>query len=207
MARRKADQRTSQTGGELQAQSDGRDETEGEVSYAEAGQGILTLRGVRSVIMPLPAFTFLLQIVYEHSPEIVKYAFYDAGYRAGFATMQAQGGPGGNPERTLLTMIDNFQRMGYGRLEVTKYDLSKPEIEVRGTHLFETDLAREAGIFRTPRAVSHYTRGVLGGFVSCLLGEEVICEELQSEYRGDGFSLFVIVPYQAGVKRTPCPQP
>ena len=207
MARRKAEHRSSQVGKEPQAQGGGGDETEGEVSYTQASQGILTLRGVRSVVMPLPAFTFLLQIVYEHSPEIVKYAFYDAGYRAGFATIQAQGGLGGNPERTLLKMIDNFQRMGYGRLEVTKYDLSKPEIEVRGTHLFETDLAREANIFRTPRAVSHYTRGVLAGFVSCLLGEEVICEELQSEYRGDESSLFVIVPYQAGVTRALGSQP
>jgi predicted hydrocarbon binding protein len=167
-----------------------------ELNYSEVAGGELTLRGVRSAVMPLPAFTFLLQVINEHAPEIVKYAFYDMGYRAGLALMEAMGELRSNPEAAFQTLVHDYQRMGYGQLEIAEFDLSKPEARLIGRDLFETDMARAAGIYRSPRSASHYTRGMLAGFLSGLLGREVVCEEVRAEFRGDGASEFMIMPFQ-----------
>ncbi|MGQ9675004.1 MAG: hypothetical protein ACUVX1_05000 [Chloroflexota bacterium] len=167
-----------------------------EISYAQDSQGVLILRGVRAAILPLPAFALLLQVIYEHAPEIIKYAFYDMGYRAGFALMEGVGELRQDPERAFRALVENYQRMGYGELEGLEFDLSRPEARLQGQRLFETEMAKMAGVYRSPRATSHYTCGMLAGFVSCLLGREVVCEEVLSEFRGDGVSEFVILPLQ-----------
>jgi predicted hydrocarbon binding protein len=169
-----------------------------EVSYERAGEGILSLRDVRVAVFPLQSFTFLMEVIHEHSPEMLKYALYDMGYRAGFALMQALGDVSRDKDDAFRALVENYRRMGYGDLEVVSLDLGKPEAVLRGTNLIETAMARESGVYRTPRAASHYTRGMFAGFMSSLLGAEVICEEVKAEFRGDGASEFVILPFQLG---------
>lgn len=56
-------------------------------------------------------------------------------------------------------------------------------------------MSRGSEIYRTPRAVDHYSRGMFAGLMSGLLGMEVICEELRCEYRGDDACEFTILPF------------
>jgi predicted hydrocarbon binding protein len=171
-------------------------ENDAQLNYTEMAGGNLTLRGVRSVVVPLPAFTFLLQIINEHAPEVVKYAFYDMGYRAGLELMESLGELRSDPEAAFRALVHDYQQMGYGQLEIADLDLSKPEARLLGRNLFETDMAAAAGIYRSPRSASHYTRGMFAGFMSGLLGREVVCEEVQAEFRGDSASEFIVMPFQ-----------
>jgi predicted hydrocarbon binding protein len=156
--------------------------------------GVLSLGSVRSVLMTDQAYMFLLRVIHENAPHVVKYAFYDMGFRTGeqlMGTLQTQAQ---DPVQAFRYFVETFKQAGYGNIEVVSFDLSKPEATLRGTNLFESGLAKEAGIYRTPRAADHYSRGMLAGFISKLLGKEVICEEMACEYRGDAACEFVLLP-------------
>ncbi len=42
--------------------------------------------------------------------------------------------------------------------------------------------------------MDHYSRGMFAGFMSYLIGREVVCEEMPCEFRGDGACEVVILP-------------
>src|SRR5262249_10167828 len=136
---------------------------------------------------------FLLQVIHEHAPHIVKYALYDMGYRAGAEVMGALAERSSGPEGAFRYFVETYRQAGYGNLEVVNFDLCKPEITMRGTNLIEPWLANKAGIYRPPRAVHPYNRGMLAGFMSPLIGREAIAEELACQYRGDLACQFVLL--------------
>lgn len=163
------------------------------ISYA---QGVLQLRGSRAIVMTEQAYGLMLQIVHEHAPHILKYAFYDMGYRAGIDIMAGQDVKRGDAEVTFRRFVEQFMQAGYGTLEVTHFDLAPPEVRLRGQNLFEAGLAPTVGIYRGPRAVDHYSRGMFAGFTSELLKREVVCEEIACQFRGEPYCEFVVLPFQ-----------
>lgn len=164
------------------------------LSYA---RGILQFRGGRAVVMTEEAYVLLLQILYEHAPHILKYAFYDMGYRAGLDIMAGLDDHGGDAEMAFRAFVRQFTHAGYGHIEVVHFDLDAPEVRLRGHNLFEAGLAPKTGIYRTPRSVDHFSRGMFAGFVSELLKREVVCEETACQFRGDPACEFVVLPFQA----------
>ncbi|MCL4532025.1 MAG: hypothetical protein M1582_02350, partial [Actinobacteria bacterium] len=98
------------------------------------------------------------------APHALKYAFYDMGYRVGEELMGALAGAGVDPEAAFRRLVETYKRSGYGNLEVLEFDLSGPEARLAGTDLFEAAVARESGVYRTPRCVDHYSRGMFAGF-------------------------------------------
>jgi len=58
-----------------------------------------------------------------------------------------------------------------------------------------TELSEEVKTNRTPRTVDHYSRGMFAGFFSQLLGQEVVCEEMACQAKGDDTCEFVIMPF------------
>ncbi len=163
------------------------------LSYA---RGVLELRGGRVIVMTEAAYVLLLQVLHEHAPHTLKYAFYDMGYRAGIDIMAALEIAEGHEEMALRRFVEQFTQAGYGAIEITHLDLSTPEVRLQGDNLFEAGLAPTAGIYRTPRAVDHYSRGMFAGFVSELLKREVVCEEVACQFRGDPHCEFVVLPFQ-----------
>lgn len=163
------------------------------LSYA---QGVLQFRGGRAIIMTEPAYIFLLQVLHEHAPHILKYAFYDMGYRAGLDLMATPDVADGDREATFRHFIEQYSQGGYGDIEIVHFDLAAPEVRLLGRNLFEAGLAPKAGIFRTPRSVDHYSRGMFAGFISELLKREVVCEEIACQFRGDPCCEFVVLPFQ-----------
>lgn len=157
--------------------------------------GVLMLGQARVILMTESAYNLMLQVIHEHAPHIVKYAFYDMGYRAGQQLVESLKARADDPEKAFRHFVETYQQAGYGNIEVTSFDLEKLEVTLRGTKLFESGLAQEAGIYRSPRTVDHYSRGMLAGFLSALLSREVVCEEMACEFRGDGACEFVILPY------------
>ncbi len=100
-----------------------------------------------------------------------------------------------NPQKAFRYFVETYRQAGYGDIEVVSFDLSKPEVTLRGRNLFESGLARQAEIFRSPRTIDHYSRGMFAGFMSVLAGREVVCEEMTCEFRGDDACEFVILPF------------
>ncbi len=161
----------------------------------ESRNGMLMLGPARAILVTEQAYVFLLRVIHEHAPQVVKYAFYDMGYRAGEQLMVALDARARNPEQAFRHFVRTYTEAGYGSIEVTSFDLSKPEATLRGTNLFEAGLVGEAGICRSPRTVDHYSRGMFAGFLSALLGQDVVCEEMACQFRGDEACEFVILPF------------
>jgi predicted hydrocarbon binding protein len=161
-------------------------------------EGMLTLGNVRVVVMTEAAYVFLLRVIHEHAPHVVKYAFYDMGYRAGVDMMGTLQERARDPEGAFRYFVETYRQAGYGDIGVEGFDLSRQEALVRGRNLFEADVARKSGIYRSPRVVDHYSRGMFAGFMSSLLGREVICEETKCQFRGDEQCEFVILPFAGG---------
>ncbi|MBI2953846.1 MAG: hypothetical protein HYY30_06000 [Chloroflexi bacterium] len=158
-------------------------------------EGTLTLGPSRVVLMTDQAYAFLLRVIHENAPHVIKYAFYDMGYRVGEQLMETLKERAQDPEKAFRYFVETYRQAGYGNIEVTSFDLSKPEATLRGSNLFESRLARGADIYRSPRSVDHYSRGMFAGFLSVLLGKEVVCEEMTCEFRGDEACEFVILPF------------
>jgi uncharacterized protein len=158
-------------------------------------QGVMRLGGSRAVVMTESAFTLMLRVINEYSPELLRYGLYDMGYRAGLDVAEGARQLADTPEQAFRYFVDIYEQTGYGNLEVVRFDLSKPEAVLRGRNLLEASAAEHSGLYRTPRAVDHYTRGMFAGLFSRLLGQEVICEELRCTYRGDDYCEFVVLPF------------
>ncbi len=168
---------------------------------ARTTAGVMTIGGARAVVMTDAAQVFLMRTIHEHAPHIIKYAFYDMGYEVGRQLMDVLKSDGDDPETSFRRLVENYRQMGYGELEVAHFDLKGPEARLVGRGLFETVVARQAGIFRTPRSVDHYSRGMFAGFLSSLLGREVVCEEVACQFRGDANCEFVVLPFE-GLRST-----
>lgn len=159
-------------------------------------QGMLDLRGARVVVMTEAAYILLLQIIHEHAPHILKYAFYDMGYRAGVDIMAGLADRRDDIETTFRHFIEQYEQAGYGEIDVTSFDAEASEVHLSGRNLFEAGLAPKTGIYRSPRAVDHYSRGMFAGFLSALFDRQVVCEEVACAFRGEPRCEFVVLPFQ-----------
>lgn len=158
--------------------------------------GRFTLGPVRAVVTTQAAYAFMMQVIHEHAPHALKYAFYDMGYRVGAELMVGLvAGRMKDPEAALRQLVETYKRSGYGNLEVLEFDISLSEARLAGTDLFEAAVARESGVYRTPRCVDHYSRGMFAGFMSKLLGRDIVCEEIACQYRGDARCEFMALPF------------
>ncbi len=158
-------------------------------------RGVLSLGPVRAALTTLSAYVFMIKVLHEHAPHALKYAFYDMGYRVGEDLMNVLAGAAENAEESFIYLVETYKQAGYGNMEVVRFDLSKPEARVAGTNLFETEVARSSGVYRTPRCVDHYSRGMFAGFLSSLLKREVVCEEITCQFRGDERCEFLVLPF------------
>jgi predicted hydrocarbon binding protein len=162
----------------------------------QSSEGVLRLRTTRAVLMTQAAYAFMMEVLREHAPHALKYAFYDMGYRMGDDLMGALSDRAEDPEGAFRYLVETYRQAGYGNLEVLHFDMGRPEARLAGTNLFETAVAEQSGVYRTPRCVDHYSRGMFAGFMSKLLGAEVACEEVTCEFRGDERCEFLVLPFR-----------
>jgi len=160
--------------------------------------GILRVGSARATLLTESAFVFMQRVIHEQMPEFTNYGFYEMGYRAGLDLSRTVR-RAGDAEKAFRAFIETYRQSGYGNIEVVAFDFDKPEVLLRGRNLIEAAAARDSGIFRTPRAVDHYSRGMFAGLFSQLLGKEVICEELSCQYRGDPACEFSVMAFGGGV--------
>ena len=161
-----------------------------------SSEGVLSLQATRAVLMTQAAYAFMMGVLREHAPHALKYAFYDMGYRMGEDLMGALADRVEDPEGAFRYLVETYRQAGYGNLEVRHFDIGRPEVRLAGTNLFEVATARQAGVYRGPRCVDHYSRGMFAGFMSKLLGEEVACEEIACQFRGDERCEFLVLPFK-----------
>lgn len=165
------------------------------IDSQKSSDGVLRVGAARAVLMTESAFVFLQRVLHENMPELSRYGFYEMGYRAGLDLSKAFEPALSTSEAAFRAAVRAYQQAGYGRIEVVHFDIAKPEARLIGHDLLEAAAARHAGIHRSPRCVDHYSRGMLAGLFSRVLGKQVICEELRCEYRGDDACEFVILGY------------
>lgn len=166
----------------------------GEARRAPTESGRLRVGSARAVLLSESAFAYLQRVIHEQMPELVKYGFYEMGFRSGI-DLSKEAGDSRDTEEAFRRSVEAYRAAGYGDIEVVSFDLEGPEIVLRGRNLFESSAARQSGIHLTRRAVDHYSRGMFAGLASQLLGREVICEEMKCEFRGDNVCEFTIVPF------------
>jgi predicted hydrocarbon binding protein len=159
--------------------------------------GMLCIGPTRVVVMTESALVFLQRVIHEGMPELIKYGFYEMGYRAGIDLSETSRRSDEAPDAAFRYFIETFRQAGYGDMEVIDFDLVGPEARLRGTDLIESAAARQSGIYRSPRCVCHYARGMFAGLFSQLLGKQVICEELACQYRGEPACEFHILGFAA----------
>ncbi len=160
--------------------------------------GELRVGPVRAVLITESAFVFLQRVIHEQMPELLKYGFYEMGYRAGLDLSKQVKAITHEPEEAFRYAVETYRQAGYGDVRIVHYDLKEPQVRLEGHNLLESSAARRSEIFRTPRAVDHYGRGFFAGLISQLVGKEVICEEMRCEFRGDDACEFVILPLGGG---------
>jgi len=158
---------------------------------------LLRVGSARAVLFSESAFIFLQRVIHEQMPELVKFGFYEMGFRAGI-DLSKVAGKSKDPEEAFRRSVEAYKTAGYGDIEVVSCDLEGPEIHLRGRNLFESSAARQSGIYPTRRAVDHYSRGIFAGLASQLLGREVICEEMTCQFRGEDACEFTILPFAGG---------
>lgn len=156
--------------------------------------GVLTVAGARAVVFTAGAFTDIVRVLHEHSPHVLKYALYDMGYRTGESLVESLSVDYESPKKAFVNLVETYKQSGYGDIEVKEFDPEEPRARIVGTNLFESGLAADSGVFRTPRAADFYSRGMFAGFMSKLFGKEIICEELKCQFRGDDKCEFVVMP-------------
>jgi predicted hydrocarbon binding protein len=164
----------------------------------QSSEGVLRLRTTRAVLMTQAAYAVMMEVLREHAPHALKYAFYDMGYRMGDDLMGALSDRAEDPEGAFRYLVETYRQAGYGNLEVLHFDMSRPAARLAGTNLFEVAAAHQAGVYRSPRCVDHYSRGMFAGFMSKLLGVEVACEEVACQFRGDERCEFLVLPFRRG---------
>lgn len=157
--------------------------------------GVMMLGEARAVLMTEAAYTFMMKVLGEHAPHALKYAFYDMGYRVGEQLMDVLAGSTERPEKAFRYLVETYRQAGFGDMEVLDFDMERSEARLAGTNLFEVQVARASDIYRTPRCVDHYSRGMFAGFLSNLLRREVVCEELACQFRGDERCEFIVMPF------------
>ncbi len=160
-------------------------------------EGVLRVGRARAMVMTESAFVFMQRVIHEQMPEFINYGFYEMGYRAGVDLSEAVR-RGSDAESAFRYFIEAYRQAGYGDIDVVEFDLTKPQALLRGRNLLETAAARSSGIYRSPRAVDHYSRGMFAGLFSQLLGKEVICEEMACQYRGDKACEFSVLAFGGG---------
>lgn len=158
-------------------------------------EGILTVGPARKMLFSAQAYIYLVRSIYQHAPHAVKYLLYDVGYQTGLQYMSSLANLSVDMETLVRLGISTFTQAGYGHFELVEYDLDQRYIRIIGKNLFEASLSNEIGIYRTPRTVDHYSRGMFAGLFSKLLGEEVVCEEMRCEARGEEACEFVVMPF------------
>lgn len=163
----------------------------------QLSEGEIRVGQARAILLTESAFVYLQRVIHEQMPELVKYGFYEMGFRAGIDLSKRSPGDRGK-EESFRSAVAAYRQSGYGDMEVVSYDLEKPEIRLRGHNLLESSAARQSGVYPTPRAVDHYSRGLFAGLASQLLGKEVICEEMTCEFRGDPSCEFTLLPFGGG---------
>lgn len=164
--------------------------------------GKLMVGKARMILFSARGYVYLVRSIYRQSPQALKFILYDVGYQIGEELMSTLREMTSDLESLMIYAIETFKQAGYGDFELVEFDLQKPYMRVRGRNLFEASLAPETGVYRTPRTVDHWSRGMFAGFFSQMLGTEVVCEEMACQSKGDEASEFVIMPFTAGSEDT-----
>ncbi|OIO95037.1 MAG: hypothetical protein AUJ92_08775 [Armatimonadetes bacterium CG2_30_59_28] len=96
-----------------------------------------------------------------------------------------------NVQGDLENCLQIFHMQGLGLLSLESIQRGDGKVIVRGKDLFE-------GVGKGLYPQDHFTRGFLSAVVSRLTGQEMNCEEISCQGRGDKRCLFVVSPVDPG---------
>ncbi|RLI14146.1 MAG: hypothetical protein DRO43_04745 [Candidatus Hecatellales archaeon] len=89
----------------------------------------------------------------------------------------------------IIFAADVFMSVGYGILEILKFEENPPYALLRIHRCMECELGRNAG-----KPFSHFIRGILAGFNSQILGVKMFARETKCIAKGDPYCEFEVTP-------------
>lgn len=156
---------------------------------------VLKIAGRRAILLSQQTFASLLMSIKEHAPHTLKHVLYDAGYRSGSSIALKTRSLYPDPEECLNVLLAEIKNLGLGNVELVSFNPSQARAGFRCYDSFQAAIAEEYGqLYRTPQVHCDFLRGLFAAFVSIVLEEEIICEEMNCQSVGGNYCEFLAMP-------------
>lgn len=157
---------------------------------------VLKIAGRRAFLLSQQTFASLLMSIKEHAPHALKHVLYDAGYRSGSSLALKSKSLYPEPVECLNVLLDEIKNIGLGNVELIFFNQTQGRAKFRCYDSFQAAIAAEYGpLYRTPQVNCDFLRGLFAAFVSIVLEEEIICEEMDCQSIGEGnYCEFLAMP-------------
>lgn len=156
---------------------------------------VLKIAGKRAVLLSHLTFASLLMSIKEHAPHILKHVLYDAGFRSGTSVALKTKSLYPDPLECINALLDEVKNLGLGYVELISFDYTHGRARLRCYDSIQAFISKEHGSFyRTPQVNCDFLRGIFAAFISVILEEEIICEEMECQSIGGDFCEFLAMP-------------
>ncbi|MDD4238100.1 MAG: 4-vinyl reductase [Desulfotomaculaceae bacterium] len=156
---------------------------------------VLKIAGRRAILLSKQTFASLLMSIKEHAPHTLKHVLYDAGYRSGALLARKTRDSHPDQEESLQVLLNEIKNIGWGRVELVSFNPSQGRASLRCYDSFQAAIVAEYGSFyRSPQVNCDFLRGLFAAFVSIVLNEEIICEEMNCQSVGGDYCEFLAMP-------------
>jgi len=163
---------------------------------------MLKIAGRRALLLSQQTFASLLMSIKEHSPHTLRHVLYDAGYRSGSTLAIRARSIYPDTEECFHVLLNEIKNIGLGNVELVSFNPSQGRARLRCYDSFQAAIVEEYGpLYRTPQVNCDFLRGLFAAFVSVVLEEEVICEEMNCQSMGGNYCEFLAMPVPKNLLR------
>ncbi len=156
---------------------------------------MLKIAGRRAILLSHLTFASLLTSIKEHAPHTLKHVLYDAGYRSGSSVALKTKNSYPDPVECLQVLLKEIKNLGLGYVELVSFNPSHGRARLRCYDSIQAFIAKEHGsLYRTAQVNCDFLRGIFASFVSIILDEEIICEEMDCQSIGGDYCEFLAMP-------------
>lgn len=157
---------------------------------------LLKLADRRATLLPLETYASLLMSVKEHAPHALKHVLYDAGYQSGYYLASKAKAIYPVVEECLQLLLEEITNEGLGRVELISINLETGRASLRCYNSFQVAVAEEYGsLYRTPQVSCDFLRGIIAAYLTVLLGEKIVCEEMSCQAVEGDYCEFLALPF------------
>ncbi|MDD3654948.1 MAG: 4-vinyl reductase [Desulfotomaculaceae bacterium] len=155
----------------------------------------LKLAGRKAILFPQEMYASMLMSIREHAPHALKHVLFDAGYQSGLHTIRKTKALYDDVEECLRFLFDALTNSGFGRVELDYLDPTIAKARIRCHDSFQVAVTNEFGqLYRSRQVICDLLRGVFTAYLSVLLNQDIICEEISCQSVGGDYCEFLALP-------------